>query len=50
VDRAVAEIENLSDRQFDPEVVEAFSTLDHVELITGFEHRRAPAAVPLAAA
>jgi putative two-component system response regulator len=42
LERAVAEILNLSDRQFDPQVVEAFLTLDHVELVSGFEHRPAP--------
>lgn len=48
LERAVAEIQNMSDRQFDPDVVEAFSTLDHAELIAGLEPRPALTSVHLA--
>ncbi len=42
VDRAVAEILKLSGRQFDPGVVEAFSGLDHDELVRRFGPEPAP--------
>jgi response regulator RpfG family c-di-GMP phosphodiesterase len=42
VARAVAEIQQLSGRQFDPEVVEAFSGLDHDELVRRFGPEPAP--------
>jgi cyclic di-GMP phosphodiesterase len=35
VDQALAEIRSLSGRQFDPQVVEAFGTLRHADLVNG---------------
>ena len=34
IDEALVEIRTLSGRQFDPRVVEAFESLDHVDLLS----------------
>lgn len=48
VQRAVAEIYGLSGRQFDPQVVEAFATLDHEALVSGPGFQRAELLTSLA--